>query len=106
VGIIYYSLLLPIPLVMGIIGAVSLGEPILRSIRQAYYPLFFGYFIAYAAIMLLLLSLTSFILPFSFNFIMFTFGYVLVFSLKTFLFTEPHDILENLPGVKKSESLK
>lgn len=96
-GLYYYSLLLLFPIGAGIIASTTLSVSLWKAIKQAYY-LFVGYFILYAAIMLLLLSLSRFILPMIVNFLLFAAGYCSLFFVKSYIFTEQHEILENLPG--------
>ena len=99
VGIGYYSTLLVFPLAAAIISYFSFGTPLWKSIKNSYY-LFAGYMIAYAAVFLVILSTSRFILPFIWNYIIFAAGYYVIFFIRAYLYTAQHDILAALPGSK------
>jgi hypothetical protein len=88
--LIYYDIALIYPLIAAIIVKLTFNSPLYPAIKQAYY-LFIGYFLAYAAIMLIVLSTTKFVDPII-NIIIFTIGFFAVFFIRAYIQTEQHDI--------------
>lgn len=90
-SVIYYSIMLVYPLLAAIFASFTMQQHIWPAIKNAYY-LFGGFLLAYIGIIMVFLSLGPFILSFWENFLFVTIGYFGLFFLRTYFYTESHDL--------------
>lgn len=94
-----FAITLLYPIAVTILMYVLGGNSLWESLKGAYY-LFAGWFIFYAGIMMLVLSLVGITIPVIADLIFFSVGYFAIYFFRTYMQTETHDILETISPKK------
>lgn len=93
----YYAVILLYPLIAALIARTTVGGGLWRLFKSCYY-LLGGIIVAYAGVTLFLLSFLTISVSLFLNFILFSMMYFIIFFLRTYVFTQSHDLFAALPG--------
>ena len=96
----YYALLLVYPLILGIIAKFTLDVSLGHALKSAYW-LLIGWIIAYGAGFMFLLSLADTTFSQFWNLIFISGGYIGLFILRTYVFTDQVDLFSKVTASKE-----
>ena len=97
----YYALLLVYPLILGIIAKFTLDVSLGHALKSAYW-LLIGWIVAYGAGFMLLLSLADTTFSQFWNLIFISGGYIGLFILRTYVFTDQVDLFSKVTESKEA----
>ena len=98
---LYYALLLVYPLILGVIAKFTLDVSLGHALKSAYW-LLIGWIVAYGAGFMLLLSLADTTFSQFWNLIFISGGYIGLFILRTYVFTDQVDLFSKVTESKEA----